>query len=121
MDLRIKLGDWFRAVQLLKSGGGAGEWVLGWSLGCGDNYYWNCAGDDILLSQAWNAIGDYYAERQKFRHAVTYYSQGRNYQQLAEAYYRLEAFTELKSLVGTLPPNSPILEVIIVGVGVGVV
>lgn len=24
VDLRLKLGDWFRVVQLLKSGGGAG-------------------------------------------------------------------------------------------------
>lgn len=68
-------------------------------------------GDDTLLTQAWNAIGDYYADRQKHRHAVTYYSQGRNYQQLAECYYRLDNFTELKGLVGTLPPNSPLLEV----------
>ncbi len=28
VDLRIKLGDWFRVVQLLKSGGGAGGWSL---------------------------------------------------------------------------------------------
>ena len=27
VDLRMKLGDWFRVVQLLKTGGGAGEWV----------------------------------------------------------------------------------------------
>ena len=25
MDLRVKLGDWFRVVQLLKTGGGAGK------------------------------------------------------------------------------------------------
>ena len=25
VDLRMKLGDWFRVVQLLKTGGGAGE------------------------------------------------------------------------------------------------
>lgn len=68
-------------------------------------------GDDTLLAQAWNSIGDYYAERQRYRHAVTYYSQGRNYQQLAECYYRLEDFGALKGIVGTLPPNSPLLEV----------
>lgn len=72
-----------------------------------------CAGDDTLLAQAWNSIGDYYAERQRYRHAVTYYSQGRNYQQLAECYYRLEDFVALKDIVGTLPPNSPLLEVCI--------
>ena len=26
VELRIKLGDWFRVVQLLKQGGGAGRW-----------------------------------------------------------------------------------------------
>lgn len=69
------------------------------------------SGDDMLLTQAWNAIGDYYSERQRYRHAVTYYSQGRNYEQLADCYYRLEDFTSLRGIVGTLPPNSPLLEV----------
>ena len=26
VELRTKLGDWFRVVQLLKQGGGAGGW-----------------------------------------------------------------------------------------------
>lgn len=43
--LRKKLGDWFRVVQLLKTGSG---------------------GDDVQLEEAWNAIGDYYADRQKW-------------------------------------------------------
>ena len=45
MSLRKKLGDWFRVVQLLKTGSG---------------------GDDVQLEEAWNAIGDYYADRQKW-------------------------------------------------------
>ena len=45
MALRKKLGDWFRVVQLLKTGSG---------------------GDDVQLEEAWNAIGDYYADRQKW-------------------------------------------------------
>ena len=45
MALRKKLGDWFRVVQLLKTGAG---------------------GDDQALEEAWNAIGDYYADRQKW-------------------------------------------------------
>ena len=73
--------------------------------------YMALLGDDTLLTQAWNAIGDYYAERQRYRHAVTYYSQGRNYRQLADCYYKLEDFTALRGIVGTLPPNSPLLEV----------
>lgn len=46
ISLRIKLGDWFRVLQLLKSGSG------------------DC--DDTLLQQAYNAIGDYFADRQKW-------------------------------------------------------
>lgn len=46
ISLRIKLGDWFRVLQLLKSGSG------------------DC--DDALLEQAYNAIGDYFADRQKW-------------------------------------------------------
>lgn len=46
ISLRIKLGDWFRVLQLLKSGSGEG--------------------DDVLLVQAYNAVGDYFADRQKW-------------------------------------------------------
>lgn len=46
ISLRIKLGDWFRVLQLLKSGSG------------------DC--DDSLLVQAYNAVGDYFADRQKW-------------------------------------------------------
>ena len=28
MDLRTKLGDWFRVVQLLKTGGGGGTYLF---------------------------------------------------------------------------------------------
>lgn len=46
IGLRIKLGDWFRVLQLLKTGSGGS--------------------DDALLEQAHNAIGDYFADRQKW-------------------------------------------------------
>lgn len=46
IGLRIKLGDWFRVLQLLKTGSGDS--------------------DDALLEQAHNAIGDYFADRQKW-------------------------------------------------------
>lgn len=45
VNLRKKLGDWFKVIQLLKHGGG---------------------GDDLQLEEAWNAVGDYYADRQKW-------------------------------------------------------
>ena len=45
MDLRSRLGEWFRVVHVIKAGGEA---------------------DDRLLEDAWNNIGDYYFERQKW-------------------------------------------------------
>jgi WD repeat-containing protein 35 len=49
VELRTRLGDWFRVVQLVQSG----------------------AGDDKLLTTAWNNIGDYYADRQKWHATLT--------------------------------------------------
>jgi hypothetical protein len=46
IGLRMKLGDWFRVLQLLKTGSGDA--------------------DDSLLEQANNAIGEYFADRQKW-------------------------------------------------------
>ena len=63
LDLRIRLGDWFRVVQLIKTG---------------------ASGDDALLEKAYNKIGDYYAERQRWRQAVNYYGQARNYEKLVK-------------------------------------
>lgn len=46
ISLRIKLGDWFRVLQLLRIASG------------------DC--DDALLGQAYNGVGDYFADRQKW-------------------------------------------------------
>jgi WD repeat-containing protein 35 len=90
VDLRMKLGDWFRVVQLLKTGGGAG--------------------DDTQLSSAWNAIGDYYYERQKYQNALTYYSQGQNSSRLLDCLYILEDFERMLKLSEGLPECHPLLE-----------
>ncbi|KAI8896383.1 WD repeat-containing protein 35-like protein [Globomyces pollinis-pini] len=89
VDLRIRMGDWFRVVQLIKTGGG---------------------GDDILLEEAWNHIGDYYYERQRWSQAITYYIQGRNTEKLVEIYYILEDFEGLEKLAKSLSENSPFLK-----------
>jgi WD repeat-containing protein 35 len=91
IDLRIRMGDWFRVAQLIKSGGG---------------------GDDQLLEKAWNHIGDHYYERQKWSQAITYYSQGRNVAKLAEVYYLLEDYESLGKLSLNLSENSPFLKTI---------
>jgi WD repeat-containing protein 35 len=53
IDLRVRLGDWFRVVQLIKSGGGAS--VMGGS-----------GADDAVLEKAWRNIGEYYYDRQRW-------------------------------------------------------
>ncbi|XP_078503870.1 WD repeat-containing protein 35 [Lissotriton helveticus] len=89
IGLRIKLGDWFRVLQLLRTGSG-------------DQ-------DDTLLEQAYNAIGDYFADRQKWVNAVQYYVQGRNQERLAECYYMLEDYDGLENLANNLPENHKLL------------
>ncbi|KAI8851579.1 hypothetical protein BC829DRAFT_431088 [Chytridium lagenaria] len=81
MDLRVRLGDWFRVVQLIKSGG---------------------SGDDVLLEKAWNHIGDYYYDRQKWSQAITYYSQGRNTERLVECFYIVEDYDSLEKIMFTI-------------------
>ncbi|TRY60156.1 hypothetical protein DNTS_003730 [Danionella cerebrum] len=89
ISLRIKLGDWFRVLQLLKTGSG------------------DC--DDALLEQAYNAIGDYFADRQKWLNAVQYYQQGRNQERLAECYYMQEDYDGLERLANSLQENHKLL------------
>ncbi|KAM9319055.1 WD repeat-containing protein 35 isoform 1-T1 [Pholidichthys leucotaenia] len=89
ISLRIKLGDWFRVLYLLKASSG------------------DC--DDTLLEQAYNAIGDYFADRQKWVNAVQYYLQGSNQERLAECYYMLEDYGGLESLTMSLPENHKLL------------
>ncbi|NXW58812.1 WDR35 protein, partial [Eurystomus gularis] len=89
IGLRIKLGDWFRVLQLLKTGSGGS--------------------DDALLEQAHNAIGDYFADRQKWLNAVQYYVKGRNQERLAECYYMLEDYQGLENLANSLPENNKLL------------
>ncbi|XP_026864061.2 WD repeat-containing protein 35 isoform X3 [Electrophorus electricus] len=89
ISLRIKLGDWFRVLQLLRTGSGDS--------------------DDALQEQAYNAIGDYFADRQKWLNAVQYYLQGRNQERLAECYYMLEDYEGLERLANSLPENHKLL------------
>uniref|UniRef100_A0A8C1TCC5 WD repeat domain 35 n=1 Tax=Cyprinus carpio TaxID=7962 RepID=A0A8C1TCC5_CYPCA len=89
IGLRMKLGDWFRVLQLLKTESG--------------DY------DDAFLEQAYNAIGDYFADRQKWLNAVQYYLQGRSQECLAECYYMLEDYDGLQKLANSLPENHELL------------
>ena len=88
IQLRRKLGDWFKVLQLLKSGGG---------------------GTDRDVEEAWNCIGDYYAERHKWDEAVQYYEKASNTERLVQCYYILEDYPSLENLIDILQPNDPLL------------
>ena len=88
IQLRKKLGDWFKVLQLLKSGGG---------------------GTDRDMEEAWNCIGDYYSERHKWDEAVQYYEKSRNEEKLVKCYYILEDYDNLESLVDQLQPGDKLL------------
>eukprot|EP01147_Barroeca_monosierra_P005562 gene5562-8932_t len=77
LNMRKKLGDWFRVVQLIKSG---------------------AASDDKLLNEAWNSIGTYYFDRQRYLEASKFYAQGGNYGGRAECCYRIEDWHGLEEL-----------------------
>jgi len=84
IDLRKRLGDWFRVVQLVQSG----------------------AGDDELLQLAWNKIGQLYFSRQKYDKAMQYYQQAKNVEYLITCYFKLENYEALKELIKELPDGS---------------
>ncbi|XP_037550969.1 WD repeat-containing protein 35 [Nematolebias whitei] len=90
INLKIKLGDWFKVANLLTNGSGA------------------C--DDALLQQAYNGAGDYYADRQKWVDASHNYLRGRNEEKLAECYYMLEDYDGLEKLTADLPENHTLLQ-----------
>merc|ERR1740117_1782570 len=86
IDLRVRLGDWFRVIQL------------------------SHGGNDDLLQQAWSSIGDYYAERGKWSNAAQYYAKARNHNALVDTYYFLEDYDSLEGLINYLPEGSPLLQ-----------
>lgn len=76
IQMRRKLGDDNRVVQLLQTGGG----------------------NDQLMRDAWNRIGEFHADRFKWKKAASYFQQSRNYERLTECYCRLEDFESLSGL-----------------------
>ena len=96
VDLRMRMGDWFRVVQLIKTGS---------------------ASDDKILEEAWNNIGDYYYDRQRWcliltrPQAITYYTQGRNTDRLIDLYFIMEDFDNLDKLSSSLSENDSRLRV----------
>lgn len=85
IDLRVRLGDWFRVIQLAH----------------GSN--------EELLQQAWSSIGDYYADRGKWSNAGQYYAKAQNNSALVDTYYFLEDYDSLERVIQYLPEGSPLL------------
>lgn len=85
IQLRKRLGDDMRVVQLLQTGGG----------------------NDKLVREAWDSIGFHYVDRMKWKKAAQYFQLSRNYELLMECFYRLEMLPELKKLVAELREESP--------------
>jgi WD repeat-containing protein 35 len=84
VELRCRLGDWFRVVQLIQAG----------------------AGDDELLNTAFNNIGDYYADRQKWVKAYKFYTKAKNLKQQANCAYTLDDYESLEKLIEQVPAGS---------------
>jgi len=89
IGLRRRLGDWFKVVQLLKSGSG---------------------GNDADMEEAWLAIGDHYADRHKWEEAVQYYEKAQASDKLVRCYYALEDYDSLEGMTDVMQPNDPLLE-----------
>ncbi len=53
IDMRMRLGDWFKVERLVRERGG----------------------DDTQLVHAWNKIGQYYSDRHKWLKAAQFYTQ----------------------------------------------
>jgi len=87
LDLRMRLGDWLRVVQLINQG----------------------AGDDELLTRAFKNIGDYYADRQKWEKAYKYYSKAKDLEALVRCSYYLEDWLSLEKLVQRVHTGAPLL------------
>ncbi|KAL0586168.1 hypothetical protein ABG067_004261 [Albugo candida] len=89
IELRQRLGDWFRVVQLLQSK--------------------NPEGNDKELLNAYNMIGEHYAERQQWEKAIRYFMQSRNTVALARCFYKVGNYNQLELLVQDLPQDGEVL------------
>jgi len=87
VELRQRLGDWFKVVQLLSK----------------------MDGSDSLLKKAYENIGEYYSTRSAWDKAVKAYKKSDNLEMMAECYYRLENFQGLTEVLNLLPEASPLL------------
>lgn len=112
-QLRKKLGDWFKVLQLLKTGSGSRK-TKNEEIELYESDTLNSistTGTDSQLEEAYNQIGDYYFERQNHSAAIKYYLMGRNLAKQAECYYILEDYQSLVKILDQLTENHDLLPV----------
>uniref|UniRef100_A0A0K0FYV2 ANAPC4_WD40 domain-containing protein n=1 Tax=Strongyloides venezuelensis TaxID=75913 RepID=A0A0K0FYV2_STRVS len=76
IDMRKKMNDWFRILQILQTS--------------------KCSGDDILLQQTWKHVGDHFLEKGQYNIAVKYYENGQNWGDYIKCCLLLDDFEKLK-------------------------
>lgn len=111
-QMRKKLGDWFKVLQLLKLNSGARRLSEhAEEFFQNEDFLTSGAPSDSQLEEAYNEIGDLYFERQKWDLAVKFYNLGRNLEKQAECFYIMEDYSNLCKLMDQLPENSELLGV----------
>ncbi|CAD5234713.1 unnamed protein product [Bursaphelenchus xylophilus] len=89
IDMRTKMNDWFRVLQILQTSSGPG--------------------DDIMLQRAWKHVGDYFMERQKWQSAAKHYESGQHYKELVRCYLMMDDYARLESIAQQLPDGHEVL------------
>ena len=79
IELRKRLGDWFRVLQLIQQ--------------------YSIHSEPQLVTQAYNEIGDYYYERRKYNKSLKFYQKSMNILQCAQCAYKLDDYITLQQLI----------------------
>ena len=88
LDMRVRIGDWVRVLQLIDQG----------------------VGNDELITTSYNSIGDHYAERFRWKKAASHYALAQNIPAMIDSYFHSEDYDPLLKLVEQLPDEDPLLE-----------
>ncbi|KAK6623541.1 hypothetical protein RUM43_009393 [Polyplax serrata] len=88
IQLRERLGDWFRVAQLMKTG---------------------IAGSDIQYEKTYNSIGDWFVDRENWKSAQEYYEKSKNVEKELMCAYMLEDWDNLKIITKKLNEKNPLL------------
>ncbi|KAK0405878.1 hypothetical protein QR680_018247 [Steinernema hermaphroditum] len=89
IEMRKKLKDWFRILQIIQQSTGPG--------------------DDVLRLEAWERVGDYFADRQKWDVAAKHYEMSRSYKELSDCYIMLEDYNALEQLAKQINDGNELL------------